>query len=358
MKKFLNLSKKLVNKFFEGNSNLFKVFLGKSLRPKWLWFGLTERCNSRCQHCNIWKKQPAKDELTLKEIRKCFSDPLFKDIEIIINSGGEVLLRSDIIDIIRLEHEFFPDACLNISTNGLLPERMIETVGTVLKEGIKINASVSLDGIGEEHDKMRGTPGNFKKVDYLLRELVKLRQEYPRHLTLAIGFTLSDLTIESWQKVEDYANNLNIEFIMQWYNQSSFYENSQNNKNQNKEKMYAAVSSQPKTIVREKWLRFIQNKSINFRCFATETFFILRCDGNIAPCLSRWDEILGNVRNNTPTEIWQSDKAKEIRRKIVNCAGCLNCWAVEWSVSTSFYPRLIFYLKKPKAILDRLKRRD
>lgn len=356
--KYIELGKRVMLRFFEGNKNLLQVFFGKSLKPKWIWFGLTERCNSRCQHCNIWKKQPATNELSLDEIRKCFSDPLFKDIDIIINSGGEVLLSNDIVDIIKLEHELFPNACLNISTNGLMPDRMLEIVRVVLKENIKINASVSLDGISEEHDKMRGIPGNFVKVNYLLHELVKLRDEYASHLTLAIGFTLSDLTLNSWEKTRDYAESLNIEFIMQWYNQSNFYENDHRDSNYNKEKMYTAVSSQPNTIVREKWLKYIKNKSIKFRCFAAETFLVLRCDGYIVPCLSYWDGILGNVREETPTKIWYSRKAKEMRKKVARCAGCLNCWAVEWSMTTSFYPRLMFYLRNPLAIIERLKRKN
>jgi len=354
--KSFGLAKKIIARFFEGNRNLLKFYFGRHLRPKWVWFGLTERCNSHCRHCNIWKKQPARDELTLAEIRKCFSDQLFKDIEIFINSGGEVLLRNDIVDIIKLEHELFPQACLNISTNGILPDRMIETVRAVLKEGIKINASVSLDGLGEEHDKMRGTPGNFQRVDYLLRELVKIREQHPDLLTLAIGFTLSDLTLASWRHVRDYADSLKIEFIMQWYNQSSFYENNACGLNYSQAEMLAAVSSQPRTIVREKWLKYLGNKPIKFKCFAAETFFTLRCDGNIVPCLSYWDEILGNVRDKTPTEIWRSQQAKAVRKKVADCSGCLNCWAVEWSMSTSFYPRLFFYLRNPRAILDRLRR--
>lgn len=359
IKKGFGLIKKITVRFFEGNKNLFLIFFGKRLQPKWLWFGLTERCNSHCRHCNIWEKPAAKNELTLEEIRQCFSDPLFRDIEIIINSGGEVLLRNDIIDIIKLENELFPKACLNISTNGILPDRMIETVKALLKENIKINASVSLDGLGEEHDKMRGVPGNFEKSNYLLGELVKLRGEYPGYLTLAIGFTLSDLTLASWQKVRDYADNLDIEFIMQWYNQSSFYENGQRETaDHDKEKMFEAVSSQPKTIVREKWLEYNKNKPIKFRCFAAETFFTLRCDGKMVPCLSHWDEVLGNIREKTPTEIWRGGRADEIRKKIAACAGCLNCWAVEWSMASGFYPRLIFYLKNPSAIIARLKRKD
>lgn len=351
-----NLIKKLCDRFAFGNKNLLLSIRKKTLKPKWIWFEVTDNCNSRCRHCHIWQKNPTKNQLTFKELENIFKDPLFSEVETIINSGGEPILRNDIVDIIKLEHRLFPKASLDLSTNGLMAERVLGVVQSILAENIKINVGVSLDAIGKKHDEIRGVPGNFEKVNYLLRKLVELRNKYPEKLSMVIGLTLSQHTLGEWEKVKNYADNLKIELMAQWYNQSSFYDNQGNRRENIDDKMISAVKKQPNTLIREKWLKLLNNKPFKFKCFAGESFFALRCDGNVAPCLNFWDQSLGNLREQSLTEIWQNPRAEAIRKKVKNCSGCLNSWGVEWSASAIFYPRLFFYLRNPKALLERLKR--
>lgn len=350
--------KKLWDRFWLGNKNLILSGSGKNLKPRWIWFGVTDRCNSRCAHCNIWKKEPVLNPLSLEEIKKILSDPLLSEVETIINSGGETILRSDIVDIIKLEHQIFPQASLDLSSNGILADRVLEVVRALMDENIKINVGISLDGLGEEHDKVRGVPGNFQKVDYLINKLSDIKKKYPDLLSLVAGFTLSDLTLAEWQKVKKYADGKGIDFMMQWYNQSSFYQNNKPGAESDREKMLAAVASQDNTIIREKWLKLIKGEEIKFKCYAAKSFFALRSDGQIVPCLNYWDSALGNARHETLSRIWNNERAKKIRQEIKNCPGCLNSWGVEWSMTTAFYPRLMFYLRNLSAVAERLKRRN
>lgn len=347
---------KIFRRFFYGNKNIILLFFRIKLKPRWVWFGATDRCNSHCTHCNIWQQKFTEKPLTLNELRIVFSNPLLKDIECIINSGGEAILRDDIVDIIKLEHEIFPKANIDLSTNGILPDRVIKVVSEVLKENIKINIGVSLDGIDEKHDKIRGVPGNFKKVNYLLRELIKIKEKFPEKLFIIIGFTLSEKTVDNWNQVQSYAKNIGVELMAQWYNESSFYGNISNNKNNNIKKFIEIIKQQPDTIIKEKWLKLIKNKSIKFKCFAAHTFFVLKCDGGVAPCLSYWDNEIGNIREQDIESIWYSQRAEEARLFVKNCSGCLNSWGVEWSITSSFYSRLFFYFKKPSIIIERFKK--
>jgi len=356
MKDFFSLSKRIWRRWYQGNKNLLALQAGKVLKPQGIWFGVTDRCNSHCTHCHIWQKAPAADPLTLEELEKVFSDPLLKDVEFIVNSGGEAMLRPDILELLRLEHRLFPKVYLNLSTNGLLPDKALEVVKAILADKIALNISISLDGLGEKHDLIRGVPGNFNKVDYLLKQLNLLVKQYPDLLRPSLGFTLSDLTIDGYEEVKNYACKMGVECLPQWFNRSDFYDNS-SRPEVPKEKMVAAVKNQPNTLIREKWLKLLKGKSIKFKCFAAQTFFVLKANGDVAPCLSLWDSNFGNVREQTPTEIWQSDQAKEIRKTVAACPGCLNSWAVAWSTSAAFYPWLAFYLRQPGAIVERLKRK-
>jgi MoaA/NifB/PqqE/SkfB family radical SAM enzyme len=191
-----------------------------------------------------------------------------------------------------------------------------------------------------------------------LENLVELRNKYPKLLSIIVGFTLSDLTIDQWEKVREYTEKFDIEFMMQWYNQSSFYGNSVRDEEELRLAMIEAVKCQPRSITREKWLKLLVGKSIKYRCLAAQSFFVLKCDGQIAPCLSYWDDSLGNARDISISEIWRSDAANKVREKVSRCSGCLNSWGVTWSASALIYPSIAFYLRNPMAVIDRLRRRD
>lgn len=336
-----------------GTKNLIFRAIGIPLKPKWVVFMVTDKCNSRCVHCNIWQKKPIENPLTPKEIEEVFNDKLFKNVEYVICTGGEVTVREDLEEIFLRLHKALPKARLQLSTNGLLPDRVISIVNTAMRNDINFDVGVSLDGIGEDHDKIRGIKGNFDKVDQLLHELVKIRKNYKDKLNIAIGIVISDLTLNSLSKVRSYAKKLNIELTEAWYNESSFYDNI-GEKNIFNNKLINAVKFQSPSPLQETWLKALNGKSIKFPCFAMNTFCVLKCNGDIVPCLNLFDKKAGNVRERSATEIWQSYEMKKVRNIVANCKGCLNSWGVGWSFNSSFYPILLFYLRHPQIIVEKL----
>jgi len=344
-----------LNGIMYGTKNIFLRATTESLQPKWLWFGVTDRCNSRCVYCDIWHKKPTKDVLTPEEIEKTLRDPLFRDVEYILNSGGEPTLRQDLKEIILAEHRALPKARLQLSTNGLLPERVIDVVKFAIQHDIDLSVGTSLDAIGDAYDSIRGVNGNFRKVDWLLHELVALKKEYGYKQTPTFGFTLTDQTLPFLEEVKTYAQKLGVNSLVQWYNQSSFYGNTKKDLTDYNKSMIKAVQSLPYGLLREMWLKWIEEGyPIKFRCFAMYTFCVLKCNGDISPCLSLWDVKVGNVRESSPTTIWHSNEAKKARKIIKKCQGCLNVWGAGWSLECSFYPYLLFYLNHPHNLVKKL----
>ena len=135
-----------------------------------LFWECTLRCNLRCRHCGsdctasaLAPDMPFEDfEKVLLRIKEVY-DP--KDI-LIIFSGGEPLMRKDLADCGRRVQELgFP---WGLVSNGYLmtPQKALE----LLKAGMRA-ATVSLDGLEEEHDWMRGVPGSFARADKAIRYL-------------------------------------------------------------------------------------------------------------------------------------------------------------------------------------------
>ncbi|MCD6580019.1 radical SAM protein, partial [bacterium] len=87
-------------------------------------FAVTYKCNSRCKHCNIWKKynentKIIEKELKLAEIKKIFKESQYlKYIQSIGLTGGEPFLRKDFTDLCGFFIEKFPNATISISNNA------------------------------------------------------------------------------------------------------------------------------------------------------------------------------------------------------------------------------------------------
>jgi MoaA/NifB/PqqE/SkfB family radical SAM enzyme len=167
--------------------------------------------------CGIWKKKGP--EMSLEQIKKLIEDPLFDNIKYCGLGGGEPTLREDLPDIANL----IISRCkklknIGFSTNGLIPElsfRQSEAIADLCKnKNIDFGVTVSLDGLGEIHDKVRGVEGAFKKASRTLESLIELK----KHKKLGVGTNcvISKYNAEglpalySWVKDHEISNDFAI----------------------------------------------------------------------------------------------------------------------------------------------------
>ena len=111
-------------------TNLFRVINNiyfKKNEPMSLVHFITNRCNARCSFCFIDFDDPNtfKGELTLEEIDK-MTRSLGNTLINVNFTGGEPFARKDIIDIAQLYIKNTTIRSLYITTNGSLPERVID----------------------------------------------------------------------------------------------------------------------------------------------------------------------------------------------------------------------------------------
>lgn len=208
----------------------------KHKAPSKIWFGITEKCNSKCTNCNIWKQPWKDDELTPDDIFKIFSDPLFNHVDQVLVSGGEPTCRNDLEECVLAIHKALPNAKINISTNGLLNEYYIDVVYRLLNAHVPIQASTSIEGPKEIHDSIRGK-GSWDRVEKLILMLKELQKIYGSEL-LQIGFgvVLTDKNADYIPRLAKWADELGLYYLVQWYNNSSFYSNLEQDANRTKER--------------------------------------------------------------------------------------------------------------------------
>ena len=120
-------------------------------------FSITDKCNLSCKHCYI-PKNTNNGQLTYEEACK-FIDQLHDAKTLIVAfSGGEPLLREDIFDLMK----YIADKHMRVAmaTNGIL---ITKHVAQMLKESGVGYIQISIDGLEELHDDIRGK-GNFQKA--------------------------------------------------------------------------------------------------------------------------------------------------------------------------------------------------
>ena len=126
-------------------------------KPVVVW-NTSRRCNLNCVHC--YSKSENKlypNELTTAEAKAFVEDIAEFGVPVLLFSGGEPLMRSDLFEIAKLASNKRIRAVL--STNGTL---ITETAAKQLKTAGFSYVGVSLDGIGETNNKFRGKENAFE----------------------------------------------------------------------------------------------------------------------------------------------------------------------------------------------------
>lgn len=183
---------------------LFRRFGWPHLLPLNLTLTPSTRCNSRCQTCNIWKKR--EEELTLEEWEQIFQS-LGRTPFWVTLSGGEPLLYPDIVELAQSLYLHCRPAIINIPHNGLLEQiapRRIAAIARSCPEA-QIIVNLSLDGVGEQHDQIRGVPGNFAKFEKTYHALCDLNLP---NLAIGIHTVISKFNVHDIERVFDYALGL------------------------------------------------------------------------------------------------------------------------------------------------------
>jgi Fe-coproporphyrin III synthase len=128
-------------------------------KPVVVW-NVTRRCNLRCVHCYSQSEDRGySGELSLDKGKSLIDDLAGFGSPVILFSGGEPLIRPDILDLIRYATQQGRRAVL--STNGTL---ITPTLAEKLKDIGLSYVGISLDGLQETHDAFRGFPGTFARV--------------------------------------------------------------------------------------------------------------------------------------------------------------------------------------------------
>lgn len=281
---------------------------------------LTYNCNSRCTMCDIWKIKNS-PEISLAELEKLPNS--LRDINL---SGGEPFLRRDLPDIVAVLKKTCPQARMVISSNGFATDLVLGQMKQILKIKPDIGVAISIDGLGETHDELRGIPGGFEKAIQTVRELKKLGMT-----NLRLGFTVMNKNTAQMSKVYDLSRKLGVQFTHSFAQSSEIYfggkQNVDNNPRRellNREYNYL-IKEELKSWNIKKWLRayfsfgmykFITGQEQILSNAPARDFFFVDPSGMIYPSVVH-NVILGQMKEIKDFKaFWQSEDMEEKRKQV------------------------------------------
>jgi MoaA/NifB/PqqE/SkfB family radical SAM enzyme len=256
---------------------------------------VTRACNLSCDYCYLSAGEPAPDEMQTEDYTELWPELVALRPRKVVFTGGEPLLRPDILDLMRGLREADPDhrvvRCLN--TNGCL---MTPPLAQKLV-GLADEVRVSIDGLSEHNDALRGD-GSFQAALRALECLYAVGFE-PKVMITITPVGLPDLTELLCLLVERNVTRVSINPLRPVGRGRRY-------------RGWQPESEELTVAMREAWRRCSRGRRVSFdlepeprpNCVAG-SFVNVMPNGDVFPChvLTAREFYCGNVRGQSLAEI-------------------------------------------------------
>ncbi len=333
--------------------------------PQTVSFTLTNACNLRCRMCGQWgeegyiRAEPGtlRRELGLADWKRLIDEIAAHGLKSVLLRGGEVFLYPDILPL--LEYIAGKGIFSSIDTNGT---RLAQHAADLVRIG-NMHLTFSLDGPEEIHDSVRGVKGTFQLLREGLAGLAEEEKRQGRTLSKSVTFTISpysylglgrmpDLTrslgigtscIVAYYFVpqavgEKYAEELRTNFGCDAFSWRGFHHEESGVDPElflRELRTYRAalggITDYPYFPMTEDeyrtWFRDAVTPVGSMACMNVEKLIDIQPAGEANFCVDFPDYAIGNARESTIAEMWNSprvEKFREYRRKqpLAVCARC------------------------------------
>ncbi|MEW6746687.1 MAG: radical SAM protein [Planctomycetota bacterium] len=174
--------------------------------PLYLIHFITENCTANCGHCLVGAKTLIRDELSVDEVERISRST--GELLFMFLTGGEPFLRPDIAEIARIWYTQNRVQKFQIPSNGSLGETTVQRAREICRlcPEAHVSVSISLDAVGEAHDRSRRLPGLFERAVATYRQLKVLEKECS-NFNVNVTVTVSRTNQDELEKLHDYVVN-------------------------------------------------------------------------------------------------------------------------------------------------------
>jgi len=326
-------------------------------RPIDTLFFLTYRCSSRCKTCTLWQRTNKANELPLEVWQQAVDMSVelgARNYEIF---GGDALLRPDVLIPLTAYIKSKPGLTCDLPTNCNL---MTENVARGLVEAGIDNVWISLDGVADDHNRVRGRDTTFDKVNKTIKWFREARGDKKRPL-LHTNTTISNLNYDVFDKVLYYAEENGMDFhhleyagefwdelldqsVIDDIRPNPYFVRQDGNsilvdedqartikskiEQMKKDVRHMNISLQCENVDKLNIRQMSTGLCDNRRCYITRSKITIDPYGNVLGCPFFDNWILGNIKNQSLKEIWNNEKHKRLmthfnRGNIKICDHCI-----------------------------------
>ncbi|MCX7626254.1 MAG: radical SAM protein, partial [Candidatus Sumerlaeaceae bacterium] len=334
-----------------------------SVRPLKLRIGLTNRCNARCIMCNIWQQEDNTAPALPHEIRVDELDTIFtrnarflSDLRHISLTGGEPTLRRDFVEIWHVLHRHFPELNMSFNSNGFSTAKIVGYVEEILKFHPRLTVMISLDGMGENHDRVRGVKRVFQHTFATLEAVAAMRPANPL-LKVEVNYVMTPYNVDDCLELFHYCREHNIAFNPIYCVQGELYFNESvdnvslpEEARQRYAEHFAKILEEDDSLQTREIVDQLLNRPRDFDCWAGRTTILIEENCNVYPnggCPS--DFLMGNLRDfdYSFTELLAAPQAKKVLAKAKHCRICrLSCE----TMTTLQYPEALAGYRKSREL--------
>ncbi|HAP93260.1 MAG TPA: putative heme d1 biosynthesis radical SAM protein NirJ2 [Desulfotomaculum sp.] len=268
----------------------------------------TNACNLTCRHCYRDAGEKSEEELNTSEGMALIDEIAKAGFKIMIFSGGEPLLRTDIYTLV--EHARKSGLRPVFGTNGTL---ITGEVARRLKEAGAMTMGISLDSIDpEQHDRWRGVQGAWKAAVEGMEACRRAELPYQINTTV-VDWNYQQIEVLTDFAVEKGAVAHHIFFLVPAGRAVNIEEESLRAE-QYEQLLYRILKKQQEVDIELKptcapqFMRIARQMGLKLRfnkgCLAGTAYCIISPRGDVQPC-AYLDIPLGNVREVPFSRLWR-----------------------------------------------------
>jgi len=346
---------------------VIKNRLGIASPPSFCTYIITWRCNGHCEMCDVWKKEK-EDELKLKDIINIFKQ---LKLDVIRITGGEPFLREDLAQIVKAIQKYSRPKIIHITSNGILTKRILSFFNEIEKKD-NIHIKISIDAVGEKHDKIRRVKDAYKSAMTTVKELAKIKPKF--NFYLGINQIIFDKnSLKDYQELKKICEPLNVPVhLVLAYKKVALYAPEKNlNLMPKQDNEFPSLSYLPKEEIleildtlkkmvnsipdfRERltlnydlkglYNRLISKKGIpNPPCLALRSHLRILPNGDVPICLSN-STVVGNLKKTPIKDLWFSKEIEKYRQIVKQCPGCWHeCETIPSAIYSGDIIKGLFY---------------
>lgn len=299
---------------------------------RYLLFKLTNVCNSDCVYCShAAGRKPGEKKYTVSHeiVMRTIEEAADMGVQAISVSGGEPLIREDIVDIIRKIVSFKIVPVL--LTNGLLLDRYWDVLG---EAGLRYIV-ISVDSVDKKiYEAQRGA--KFEQALSGIEAALKLRKKYGQ-AEIHVSAVLTKNNHKDFMQLAEFMRERDIKVqVIPYHRRENDAEDFSPKEQEDIYKLtelLLRLKKESQTIANSigflKHLPdfFIKGQVIpeEFVCKVGYTMMCVDAYMDVKPCWSCLFEPAGNLAENSLMEIWKSEKMQEYRKRMLE-GKCEGCW--------------------------------